>query len=278
MITPSELIIDELVKRLHSYYDKGYGAQQPGNPKIAAWATHMALSIIANSDALYHDVDHTAKVSLVGQDILRGKQLVEGGVSPSDWLHFTVALACHDIGYVRGLSPLDKRCEVSTGRADNTVTIPIGSTDAALTPYHVDRGIAFVNSRFADTPVLDHQWIAQCIEHTRFPVPKDSDHSSTGDFPGLLRAADLIGQLGDPGYLRKLSGLFHEFEETGVNKTLGYAHPDDLRRGYPRFFWDAVYPFIEEALRFLKATTEGRVWISNLYAQLFAVEHDMDWR
>lgn len=278
MITASELISEELVRRLHRYYDQGYGAQQPDNPKIAAWAVHMALSIISNSDALYHDVDHTAKVTLVGQDILRGKQLVEGGVTPSDWLHFTVSLACHDIGYVRGLSPLDRGNQVSTGCGDEVMEIADGSTDAALTPWHVDRGIAFINSRFEETRVLDHEWIARCIEHTRFPVPKDDDHSSTGDFPGLLRAADLIGQLGDPGYLRKLSGLFHEFEETGVNQTLGYTHADDLRRGYPGFFWNAVYPFIKDALHFLKATTEGRVWISNLYAQLFAVEHDMDWR
>jgi hypothetical protein len=35
------------------------------------------------------------------------------------------------------------------------------------------------------------------IEHTQFPVPKDEQHASTDGFPGLLRAADLIGQLAD---------------------------------------------------------------------------------
>jgi hypothetical protein len=39
-------------------------------------------------------------------------------------------------------------------------------------------------------------------------------------YPGLLRAADLIGQLADIDYLRKTSALFAEFSETGVSKKL----------------------------------------------------------
>ena len=38
-----------------------------------------------------------------------------------------------------------------------------------------------------------------------------------------MRAADLIGQLGDPHYLRKANALYYEFEEVGMNKQLGYA-------------------------------------------------------
>ncbi len=33
----------------------------------------------------------------------------------------------------------------------------------------------------------------------------------------LLRAADLIGQLGDPNCLRKANALFYEFEEIDLN-------------------------------------------------------------
>ena len=36
-------------------------------------------------------------VTLVGQQIMLGRQLAEGGVSPGDWAHFTVSLLCHDI-------------------------------------------------------------------------------------------------------------------------------------------------------------------------------------
>jgi hypothetical protein len=43
-----------------------------------------------------------------------------------------------------------------------------------------------------------------------------------GDYPALLRASDLIGQLADPNYMRKVSALFVEFAETGMNEKLGY--------------------------------------------------------
>lgn len=33
------------------------------------------------------------------------------------------------------------------------------------------------------------------IELTRFPVPSTNDHQDTTHFSGLVRAADLIGQL-----------------------------------------------------------------------------------
>jgi hypothetical protein len=44
----------------------------------------MALETIANRDALYHNVEHTILVTLVGQEVLRGKHMREGGVSSED--------------------------------------------------------------------------------------------------------------------------------------------------------------------------------------------------
>ena len=65
--------------------------------------TQLALENIATSDAAYHDVDHTIMVTLVGHEILRGRHISIGGVTPRDWLHFIVSLLCHDIGYARGI-------------------------------------------------------------------------------------------------------------------------------------------------------------------------------
>src|ERR671934_1802772 len=108
----------------------------------------MGLECIAGSDALYHDVEHTMMVTLVGQDILMGKHLRDGGVSPRDWLHFIISLLCHDIGYVRGICQNDSQGHYVTGKVtpqgDETVELKEGSTDAALTPYHVERGKLFV--------------------------------------------------------------------------------------------------------------------------------------
>lgn len=275
MLNTHELIVDALADELDRYYHLSWGLQAPETPSIAQWAARMALSIISNSDALYHDVDHTAKVTLVGQEILRGKQLIDGGVTPSDWLNFTVALVCHDIGYVRGLCKGDEPGLYITGKGDERVSVAAGATDAALTPYHVTRGACFVRERFGVNAYIDADKVASYIERTQFPVPAEDDSQRTDDYPGLLRAADLIGQLGDPGYLRKLSALFYEFEETGVNAKLGYDNADDLRRGYPSFYWNAVDPFLGDGLRYLQATSDGRSWVNNLQSQVFNVEHNL---
>lgn len=277
MFNPTELLIDAFVERLQQDYRRTYGVLEPSYPGIIAWAGRMALENIANSDALYHDVEHTLMVTLVGQEILKGKHLREGGVSPHDWLHFMLSLLCHDIGYVRGVCRDDRPGVYTTGRDGQTVTLPPGASDASLTPYHVDRGKRFVRERFGGVAIIDAEVIAANLERTRFPVPHDSDHQGTDDYPGLLRAADLIGQLASPNHMRKFPALFYEFEETGVNAALGYKNPGDLRAGYPTFFWQVVTPYIQDGLRHLRITQAGKQWIANLHAHVFAVEHDEPW-
>lgn len=275
MIDPVKLQTDALIAEIRENYDRTYGALNPDYPSIAAWAAGMALEIIGNGDALYHTVEHTVMVTMVGLDIVRGKHLRAGGVSPRNWLDFVISLLCHDIGYVRGICPGDKDGRYATGKGDETVALGVGVTDASMAPYHVDRGKMFVKARFGPTPVLDEATISRNLERTRFPVPQDGDHRATDDDPGLVRAADLIGQLADPRYINKLPALFYEFEELGQNQVLGYGCPDDLARGYPSFFWHVVSPYIGDGLRYLRATQRGRQWIANLYANVFMVEHDV---
>ena len=190
-------------------------------------------------------------------------------------LHFIIALLCHDIGYVRGICRGDGDGRYVTNLAGDTVSVPEGSTDAALTPYHVARSKLFVRERFGKIGLsqINSGQIETNIEHTRFPVPEDDQHAPTGDFPGLLRAADLIGQLADINYLRKTAALFSEFRETGMSETLKYNSPADLRANYPNFFWRVVRPYIEDALCYLRVTEEGKQWVANLYANVFSTEH-----
>jgi hypothetical protein len=89
-----------------------------------------------------------------------------------------------------------------------------------------------------------------------------------------VRSADLIGQLSDPRYLKKIGALFYEFEETGVNTALGYAHPGDLRRNYPKFYWTSVYPFVKDAFYYLSLTQQGQEIVAHLYSNVFVVEHE----
>ena len=197
-----------------------------------------------------------------------------GGVTPRDWLHFIVSLLCHDIGYVRGICRGDGDGEYVANLAGDKVTVTEGATDAAMTPFHIARSKLFVRDRFGKALIhLDTAEIEANIEHTRFPVPEEEQHAPTDDFPGLLRAADLIGQLADINYLRKTAALFNEFRETGISSKLKFNSAADLRANYPQFFWQMVQPYIADALRYLRVTQEGQQWVANLYANVFLMEH-----
>jgi hypothetical protein len=274
MFSATELLIEDFVKKLKDGYRRTYGGLKSDYEDIIGWVGAMAMENIANSDALYHDVEHSILVTLVGQEILRGKHIREGGVSCYDWLHFVIALVCHDIGYVKGVCRQDRSGVYATGRDDGMVSLSLGSSDAALTAYHVDRAKLFIDERFGGHKLIDAEVIKHNIELTRFPVPSAEDHQDTTNFPGLIRASDLIGQLSDPRYLKKIGALYYEFEETGVNKALGYSNPGDLRTNYPKFYWNGVYPYIQDALRYLSLTQHGKQIIANLYSNVFVVEHE----
>ncbi|MBI3160219.1 MAG: HD domain-containing protein [Chloroflexi bacterium] len=279
MLDLQRIAIENLVEEVKQGYIRTYSNMQPEYGNIIAWSARLALENIANTDALYHNVEHTIMVTLAGQAILEGKHLYEGRVSPKEWLHFMMAALCHDIGYVAGVCQKDNGRTFATGIGEKTVTIADGLTDVSLTPYHVDRGKQFVRERFSETLVgtdsdnIDAELIATYIEFTRFPPPDKPEYKDTRGYGGLLRAADFIGQLGDPDYLRKIPALYYEFEELGTNKEFGYSSPGELRVGFAKFYWNVVSPYIKDALRYLQVTQVGKQWIANLYSHVFASEH-----
>lgn len=279
MINWQALTIDRLVQELILAYQRTYGDMEPEFGRIAAWSARLSLENISNSDALYHDVDHTLMVSLAGLAIIEGKHLREGGVTPRDWTHFMMAVLCHDIGYVKGVCRNDAGNLFCTGVGDERVEISDDGTDVALTPYHVDRSKMFVRERFGSgllddmTKQIDAELISSYIEMTRFPSPKDDFYKDTKGLGGLVRAADFVGQLGDPDYLRKTPALFYEFQELGVNEKFGYKAPNDLRKGYANFYWEQVNPYIQDALTYLRLTDGGKQWIANMHSHVFDAEH-----
>lgn len=275
MLNLQKLVIDRFVEELEYAYRQSYGDRMPLLGRTAAWCGKLALENIANSDALYHNLDHTVMVTMVGQAILQGKHLCEGGVSPQEWLHFTIALLCHDIGLVRGVCRQDNGRIIATGVDDETAVMRAGATDASLSVYHVDRSKLFVRERF-NQPLfieIDVDQICEYIEITRFPIPNEPKYQITDNYAGLVRAADFIGQLGDPNYLRKLPALFHELEEVEAGGKIAYESLEDMRNNYARFYWDVVNPYIPDALRYLRVTQEGKQWIANLHSHVFDIEH-----
>jgi hypothetical protein len=154
-------------------------------------------------------------------------------------------------------------------------TLARGSSDAALIPYHVDRSKLFVMDRIEKSKLLDATRIANAIECTRFPRPHDPIGKDNEE-GFLVRAADLIGQLGDPHYLRKANALYYEFEEVGMNRQLGYTSPADLTDQYPQFYWSTVSVHVQPAIRYLNVTSSGRQWIASLYSNVFCAERELN--
>ena len=238
MLTIPELAAEALGSHLAEHMGRRFGSTDAGLIDLVQSAARLALDCIGNSDALYHNVEHTMLVTLVGYDILRGRQLLIE-TNASDFAHLIFACLFHDIGYVRGILKGDSADGYIVDAKGNKAELPRGSSDAALMPYHVDRSKLFVLDRVAKDKSLDATRIANAIECTRFPPPHGADYSD-GEDGMLVRAADLIGQLGDPHYLRKANALYYEFEEIGMNKQLGYASPADLTDLYPKFYWSSV--------------------------------------
>ena len=59
MLNPNKLLIEEFVKALRDGYALTYGGLKPNYADIIAWVGNMGLENIANSNALYHNVEHT---------------------------------------------------------------------------------------------------------------------------------------------------------------------------------------------------------------------------
>ncbi|MBT3667547.1 MAG: metal-dependent phosphohydrolase [Opitutae bacterium] len=274
MLNLQTLKILPFTELLSKGYESTFGNQHPEYINFLKMASSISLENIANGDMLYHNVDHTIMVTSVGQEIIRGKHLFEGGFSAKDGLNYLLALLCHDVGFVKGAC---KKDDLKNGLFDNgegsMVKIADTGTCALLQPHHVSRSKLFVHERFDNFSFVDLDLVSNCIERTRFPLPDGEDYQNTEDLPGLARAADLIGQLGDPEYLHKIPALFYEFEELGINEVMNCKSPGELRRGYAHFFWGEVHKYVENGVNLLQVTQEGKEWISRLHSHVFDCEH-----
>ena len=277
MITIPELVAQALGSFLDVETRGRFGGSHAALAEFLPYAAKLTLECIGNSDALYHNIEHSMLVTLVGHDILVGRAL-QRATTAGDYANFIMACLTHDIGYVRGIVHGDENEGFVADVTGRTVRLPTGASDAALAPYHVDRSKLFVAERLDGIEGLDAARIARAIEYTRFPyVPSQTEelddlHEEEGL---LLRAADLIGQLGDPNYMRKANALFHEFEEIGLNTSLGYNTPADVIYKYPQFYWTHVAPQVQAAIRYLNVTSSGRQWIANLHSNVFRAEREV---
>jgi hypothetical protein len=159
MLNPTSLLADALAQNLVETYGRVYGEQEAPIPARLGEAARLVIERIASSDALYHDCQHTALVTLCVQDILRGRRM-ERVVTPDEWYHTILAALTHDIGYVRGIYPGDTAEHFVIDAAGNKVTLPRGASDVFLALHHVERGKIVVRERFAPVPFVDEERVA----------------------------------------------------------------------------------------------------------------------
>jgi hypothetical protein len=273
MLTITEMAAEALGSHLAEHMGRRFGSSDGALVDLVQSAARLAIDCIGNSNALYHNVEHTMLVTLAGYDILKGRRLLLE-TTASDFAHVLIACLFHDIGYVRGILPGDTANSCVIDAKGNTVKLCRGASDAVLLPHHVDRSKLFAQSRLASTKLLDAERITKAIESTRFPVSPEEPDGRWED--GIIvRAADLIGQLGDPHYLRKANALYFEFEEIGMNRQLGYHSPADLTDRYPQFYWSCVSEHIQKVVKYLNITSSGRQWIATVYSNVFRAEKEL---
>jgi len=270
--TVTTLAANKLGKFLTKEFRQIFGPTHDDVGERLGSLARSTIECLGRSDALYHNFEHTLLVTMVGRDILQGLALSKR-IEPADYSHLIVACLLHDIGYMRGVLSGDTETEFVVDGNGKTVTLPRGASDAALTPYHVDRSKLFAFERLGNSPTIDAARIAEAIEFTRFPARVDRNSAGQSMEPRLVQAADLIGQLGDPMYSRKANALYCEFEEIGMNRQLGYSSPADIIDKYPAFYWNSVSMHLDEGTKYLNMTVSGRQWIANLHHHVLCAEH-----
>src|SRR5215831_13020534 len=90
MITLPALAAEALGSFLASDMKDRFGSSHARLAELIPFAARLALECIGNSDALYHNVEHTMLVTLVGHDIFKGRALSQRS-TPTDYSNFIVA-------------------------------------------------------------------------------------------------------------------------------------------------------------------------------------------
>ena len=248
-----------------------FGSAHDDDAERLGSAARATIECLARSDALYHNYEHTLQVTMVGCDILHG-MMVSRRIEPADYGHLIVACLLHDIGYVRGILSGDTETEFVIDDKGNKITLPRGASDAALTPYHVDRSKLFAFERLEKVPNIDAARIADAIEMTRFPVPKDRSGQAKASSRNWCRPPISSASSAIPCTRARPTRSIANSKRSASIGSLGYSSPADIIEKYPSFFWNCVSMHLEDGMKYLNMTTSGRQWIANLHHHILCAE------
>src|SRR3954471_9245432 len=129
MMNMVAMTADALGRLLAQDFERTFGSAHQEHAERLDAISRVALECLGKSDALYHNVEHTLLVTLVGLDILRGRILTERLESDA-YAPFIVCCLLHYVGYVRGILNGDDANIFVVDESCKRVMLPRGASDA----------------------------------------------------------------------------------------------------------------------------------------------------
>ena len=188
------------------------------------------------SNTKYHDLEHTCAVTLATARLMHGIHVQNQTFSSRVIQLGLIGALFHDTGLIQTEEEND-------------------GTGAQYTIGHEDRSIALMGKYLSDKDVsaeniLDCSHIIRCTKLS-LPlneIPFRSEETKT--MGKVLGSADLIAQMADRNYLKKLPLLFLEFKEAGM---AGFETPLELFENTEEFYHSVARTRLAEELENVSA-------------------------
>jgi hypothetical protein len=183
------------------------------------------------SNTKYHDLEHTCAVTLATVRLMHGIHVQNQTFSSRVIQLGLIGALFHDTGLIQTMEEND-------------------GTGAQYTIGHEDRSIALMEKYISDKgfsaeDILDCSHIIMCTKLS-LPIneiPFRSEETKT--MGKVLGSADLIAQMADRNYLKKLPLLFLEFKEAGM---AGFETPLELFKNTEEFYHSVARTRLAEEL------------------------------
>jgi len=188
------------------------------------------------SNTKYHDLEHTCAVTLATARLMHGIHVQDQTFSSRVIQLGLIGALFHDTGLIQTEEEND-------------------GTGAQYTIGHEDRSIALMGKHLSDKDfsaenILDCSHIIRCTKLS-LPlneIPFRSEETKT--MGKVLGSADLIAQMADRNYLKKLPLLFLEFKEAGM---AGFETPLELFENTEEFYHSVARTRLAEELENVSA-------------------------
>lgn len=183
------------------------------------------------SNTKYHDLEHTCAVTLATVRLMHGIHVQNQTFSSRVIQLGLIGALFHDTGLIQAVEEHD-------------------GTGAQYTIGHEDRSIALMEKYISDKgfsaeDILDCSHIIMCTKLS-LPINKIPFRSEETKTMGkVLGSADLIAQMADRNYLKKLPLLFLEYKEAGM---AGFETPLELFKNTEEFYHSVARTRLAEEL------------------------------